>query len=394
MKKLRTLEGSRDHVQVVCNTGVKSLIEYRNFNCGCLSCTTHSEECTQKDYADDWKTFWLLPGKQTEGKPSDWFKPVSVQTHNENNDLMEFEEDIDVDTVNCDELEEENEDNHDKIDDDASDGKQGEGDEHDLQNSNEAQSNVTTVEVADECDIQNANEAQSDVDMDDSVVEVFVEEYESSEYESDYDNSPFYPPEIPTVLSEEDENLSFNWNGVLNDIKDYKMFNALKCYVQCTRLPEVLPIVKYMVDEHDVIDTIAKHFYPDKDGLSNYLPVETIGNRNYGYRALGHVLLSDQNCHHEVRVRITFDTLINEESFLQHAILAGGSSVGSKNRPASYAAYSGFLMPEIMMLNEHSMCTIYQREVLANSKQFTYMGVWQIYQATEAFRHPIGCVYP
>ena len=37
-----------------------------------------------------------------------------------------------------------------------------------------------------------------------------------------------------------------------------------------TRLPEVLPIVKYMVDEYDIIDTIAKHFYPDKDGPSNW----------------------------------------------------------------------------------------------------------------------------
>ena len=302
----------------------------------------------------------MLPVEQREKKPSDWFKPVPVQTCNENNDLMEFEEDIDVDTVNCDEIEEGNEDNRDEVDDDVSDGKQGEGDEcdvqnaneaqsdvttvevgdehdilnaneaqsdvttvevgdehdihnaneaqsdvttvevgdeHDIHNANEAQSDVITVEVGDECDIQNANEAQSDVDTDDSVVEVFVEEYESSEYESDYNNSQLYPPEIPTVLSDEDENLSFNWNGILT----YTMSNALKCYVQCTQLHEVLPIVKYMVYKFDIIDTIDKHFYPDKDSPSNYLPVETIGNGNCGYRALGHVLLSDQNRHYEVR---------------------------------------------------------------------------------------------
>ena len=180
MKDLKTLEGTRDYVHVVCNTGVKGLIEYRNFDCGCLSCTTHSGECTQKDYADNWKTFWLLPVEQTQEKPSDWFKPVSVQSRNENNNLMEFEEDIDVDMVNCDETEEENEDNCDEVDDDASD-------ERDVQNANEAKSDVTTVGVGDEHDVQ--SEAQSDVDTDDSVVEVFVDEYESSEYESDYDNS-------------------------------------------------------------------------------------------------------------------------------------------------------------------------------------------------------------
>ena len=330
MKDLKTLEGTRDYVHVVRNTGVKGLIEYRNFDCGCLSCTTHSGECTQKDYADNWKTFWLLPVEQTQEKPSDWFKPVSVQSRNENNDLMEFEEDIDVDMVNCDEIEEENEDNRDEVDDDVSDGR-------DVQNANEVKSDVTTVAIGDEHHVHNVNEAQSDVttvaagderdeaqrdvDTDDSVVEVFVEEYESSECESDYDNSQLYPPEIPTVFSDEDENLSFNWNGILNDMKEYTTFNALKCYVQRTWLPEVLPIVKCMVDEYDIVDTIAKHFYPDKDAPRNYLPVETIGDGNCGYRALAHVLLSDQNHHHEVRVRITFEVVINEESFLQHAIL-------------------------------------------------------------------------
>ena len=134
------------------------------------------------------------------------------------------------------------------------------GVEHDVHNANEAQSDVTTVEVGDEHDVQNANEAQSDVDMDDSVVEVFVEEYESSEYESDYDNSQLYPPEIATVLSEEDENLSFNWNGVLNDMKEYTMFNALKHYIQCTWLPEVLPIVKYMVDNMILLTQLLNIF--------------------------------------------------------------------------------------------------------------------------------------
>ena len=64
----------------------------------------------------------MFPVEQTQVKPSDWFKQVSVQSCNENNDLMKFEEDIVVDMVNCDEMEEENEDNRDEVDDDVSDG--------------------------------------------------------------------------------------------------------------------------------------------------------------------------------------------------------------------------------------------------------------------------------
>ena len=61
---LKTLEGSRDYVHAVCNTGVKGVVEYRYFDCGCLSCTTHTDRCSQNEYADRWEQFHLLPRKK------------------------------------------------------------------------------------------------------------------------------------------------------------------------------------------------------------------------------------------------------------------------------------------------------------------------------------------
>ena len=133
-------------------------------------------------------------------------------------------------------------------------------------------------------------------------------------------------------------------------MEQYNSFDALKRYVRRTHLPEVKPVVKYMMEEFDVIDNIAWHFYPRKDGPKNYVPVETIGDGNCGFRALAHVLLSDEGRHLEVRVRITFEAIMKEDSFLSHENLSRGTSVGSENRPAAYASYSGVLTPEITRL--------------------------------------------
>ena len=67
---------------------------------------------------------------------------------------------------------------------------------------------------------------------------------------------------------------------------------------------------------------------------------------------------------------------------------------GSANRPASYALYSGLITPKITRLSEDSIRTVYQRDVMANSKEFTFMGVWQLHHAAEAFKQPVRSVYP
>ena len=116
------------------------------------------------------------------------------------------------------------------------------------------------------------------------------------------------------------------------------------------------------------------------------MPVETCGDGNCGYRALAHVLLSDESWHREVRVRITFIAVLKAESFLSHQVITRGTMVGSANRPASYALYSGLITPEITRLSEDSIRTVYQHDVMANSKEFTFMGVWQLHHTAEAFK--------
>ena len=105
---LRRLEGSRDFMHAVRNTGVKGVVEYRYFDCRCSSCTTHTDKCSQNQYADQWKEFRLLPKKQIDlsSDNSNWFKPVEIKDMPSNDDFMNFEEDLE-DAVHCDEVENE-----------------------------------------------------------------------------------------------------------------------------------------------------------------------------------------------------------------------------------------------------------------------------------------------
>ena len=378
---LRALEGSRDFLHVVRNTGVTGQVEYRYFDCACQSCTTHQSNCTQTEYADEWKQFQLLPGKDVSQQPPDWFKPIDITVNqNPDDEFMEIEDNMDNDTVQCDEIEEDVDLCEEEVE------VERDGHEEELR---EKERDVHTEEVEVERD---GHEADDESDC--SLVELYSEPYESSEYTTDEEENVTYSPDDPYCLSPDDENVNFDWKGLLNDMKQYNSYDGLKRYIRRTCLPVVKPVVKYMIEEFDVIDDIAWHFYPKKDGPKKYVPVETIGDGNCGFRALAHVLLNDEGRHHEVRVRITFEAIMKEDCFLKHHNLARGTSVGSENRPAAYASYSGVLTPEITRLTPESIRAVYQHDVFSNSRNYNFMGVWQFHHAAEAFQRPIVSIYP
>ena len=95
-----------------------------------------------------------------------------------------------------------------------------------------------------------------------------------------------------------------------------------------------------------------------------------------------------------MHVCITFVAVLKANEFLNSLKLSRGSSEGTENRAASYANYSGMLTPEITVLHEKAVRSIYKCDVLSNRLEGTYMGIWQFHHAAEAFRHPIGSVYP
>ena len=111
-------------------------------------------------------------------------------------------------------------------------------------------------------------------------------------------------------------------------------------------------------------------------GPRDYFPVSTYGNGNCLPRSLAHLFLGDENCHKEVCVHITFVAVLKANEFVNSLNLSRGCSEGTENRAASYANYSRMLSPEIKVLHEEAVRSVYKCDVLSNRLNGTYMGMW------------------
>ena len=72
--------------------------------------------------------------------------------------------------------------------------------------------------------------------------------------------------------------------------------------------------------------------------------------------------------------------------FIEHDVLSRGSQGGTADRPGSYAHYSGHITPELTDLTLTSIRTVYQRDVIANSQDYNFFGIWQFHHTAEAFK--------
>ena len=90
-EKLNGIAGSHDYMHAVHNTGVRGVVQYRFFDCCCYGCTTHNEECSQQDYANDWTTFCLTGKLKDRNLQLDsWFKAIGERI--KPNNVEEFEQ--------------------------------------------------------------------------------------------------------------------------------------------------------------------------------------------------------------------------------------------------------------------------------------------------------------
>ena len=191
----------------------------------------------------------MLPRKKIDlsSDNSNWFKPVEIKDIPSNDEFMNFEENLE-DAVHCDEVENEKflsqetqnakqETEHDVIEEEEE-----LNDDSDVieesEEENEPEHDVTSPELVEDCDVI-AEENETDHDVieesdEDSVMALFTMPYESSDFSSDEDIPPDYPAKIPPFLNEEDENVNFDWKGILSNLKTYCTFSALKQYISQT----------------------------------------------------------------------------------------------------------------------------------------------------------------
>ena len=361
--KLRTLIGCRDQMHAVCNTGVVGVVEWRDFDCCCFGCMTHSSDCKYKNIADEWKLFSLTTHTRKELKQLDvnhWM-PSFVQINQ------------------CD-VERESKDEQELVSSDESTYDPGSEDSDSGKSSDDVRS-LSPEEIIVSSDENDAQESllniphppDSDVSISSDKIE-FLQETSLSESDGEHDEP-------------------LNYEKKLDKYHSYKHYTRLKGHIMRKRLPAPVTSIKERFTAADTVDPVACWFYPP-DGPVGFFPIIIGSDGNCMPRALSHLFFGNEDHHYEVRIRIIEAAVLNEDELITHQNLAKGVTNRSKNRLRQYATYSPRLLLKHRRLNSDEIRDVYQAEIMGITKKSEYMGIWQLHQAAEAFHRPIASVFP
>ena len=96
--------------------------------------------------------------------------------------------------------------------------------------------------------------------------------------------------------------------------------------------------------------------------------------------------------HPEIRTRIVYEAVLNIERYMDHTYVATGAQhIYSRGTlPQQYAQHSDNYRPNRPL----NVRQIYKSEVLDIFKNATFMGIWQVFQASNVIQHPMHSVYP
>ena len=140
------------------------------------------------------------------------------------------------------------------------------------------------------------------------------------------------------------------------------------------------------------IDEVARFSLPC-DCPQNYIPIWTLGDGNCLTQSLSCTAFGTDSRHVELRARIVIEGVINKNRYLDNAYLSVGSSCvrSTGSYTEQYALFSGqHAHGDLQDVIE----SVYEQEMVEMSQTNTYMGMWQIWQATNVLGRPIKSIFP
>ena len=195
----------------------------------------------------------------------------------------------------------------------------------------------------------------------------------------------------------------FNWKKMLDKLHKACSYNNIVQLVHDNVLPPIELNKKYQQSSDDKIDPGAMHFFPDDHPL-NVVPTHTLGDGNCFPRALSNALFGTQNRHVEIRVRLVFEAVLNEQFYLSNEYLSLGVQGRLPARPnlrapsttvvSRYCMYSGDDYVTGYRMSVEEMQGVYSHDIVRIGRKGGFMGIWQFHQAAEISKNPICSVYP
>ena len=342
--KLRQLHGCRDWMHAVHNTGVPGVVEWRDFDCCCVGCLTHTSDCSNKHVADSWQRHSLTTHTIKELRELDFSHWMPSFVKIKGRDVDGKNASTDDELLSSDESVFELLDSKDP-DESSDDDAKSLSPEEIVVSSDEAE--------VEEKMLNTTQPVDSDVSISSDAME-FLQETSSE--------------------SDEEDNQPLNYEEKLKKYHSYKHYTCLKGHIMRKRLPSPVTSIKEIFRDADTVDEVAKSFYPS-DGPVGYLPIVMGSDGNCLPRALSHLFFGNEDHHFEVRCRIIEAGVLNENDFISHQILTWGVTNGSRNRPWQYATYSPKLQPTHRRLDCDEILDVYQQELMALTINFEFMGI-------------------
>ena len=186
------------------------------------------------------------------------------------------------------------------------------------------------------------------------------------------------------------------WASVLTAMDECRDFNEL--IKLCTNLKDEMPQLKKRVkatfSRSDLIDTVAQSEIPP-DGPRQLFAVETNGDGNCMPRAVSKGYFNTDEFHLELRARLVVEGVINRDSYLNDDCLERGATFLHHNAdlPTVFTTFSEYYTPG-QKITADSISCIYCLEIHSIARPATYMGLWQIAQASSVLGIPIHSIYP
>ena len=195
----------------------------------------------------------------------------------------------------------------------------------------------------------------------------------------------------------------FNWKKMLDKLHKVRSYNKIVQLVHDNVLPPIELNKKYQQSSDDKTDPVAMHFFPN-DHPPNVVPTQTLGDGNCFPQALSNALFRTQNRHVEIRVRLVFEAVLNEQFYLSNEYLSLGVQGRLPARPnwrapsttvvSRYCMYSGDDYVTGYRMSVEEMRGVYCRDIVRIGRKGGFMGIWQFHQAAEISKNPICGVYP
>lgn len=186
------------------------------------------------------------------------------------------------------------------------------------------------------------------------------------------------------------------WECVLEKFNRCDSMESLMAtvYAECEKGLPQMPKLKMPTSTAGFpLDSRAQAEYPN-DGPKDLKAVQVYGDGNCFPRAVSLLLFSTQNHHHEVRARMIIEAVVNKHIYLDEEYLKQGATFLHKRStlPVIYATYSEYFEDE--HLSPNAISALYDLEVMGICTTGTYCGIWQFFQACNAFEVSIRSVYP